>query len=257
MPFFSLRPDSATAELTTPLAVVMPVYNEEEALAGVLHEWISALQLLGVDWRLLAINDGSRDRTLEILKEFAKTRPELVVVDKTNTGHGRTCRLGYEAAVASHHVEWVLQIDSDGQCDPSALPRFWEARIGADCVFGKRQDREDGWCRTMASKLCRWGTSLVGGTHAPDPNVPFRLIKKEVLARALTQIPPAFNLHNIALAVVLRWTESNRCIDIPINFRKRAGGTSSTQLIDVAHTGMDMLLELRKLRRTHGRQKTL
>jgi len=249
MAVFSLRPDTAASQLLAPLAVVMPVYNEEESLPGVLQEWAEALEFLGVDWRLLAINDGSRDRSLEILKQFEKTNPKVIVIDKMNSGHGRTCRLGYEVAVSSPHVEWVLQIDSDGQCDPSLLPAFWNARANADCVFGRREQRDDGWGRTMASKICRWLTSLVGGTHAPDPNVPFRLIKKDALDHALTQIPPAFNLHNIALAVVLRRTKSNRCLDLPINFRKRAGGTSSTKLLDVAHSGMDMLLELRKLRR--------
>ena len=90
----------------------------------VLAEWLEALEREKIDYRLLAINDGSRDETLPFLEQAARENPErLLVLDKANSGHGRSCRAGYEQALAAE-ASWIFQIDSDGQCDPGLFRRF-------------------------------------------------------------------------------------------------------------------------------------
>ncbi len=249
MPLVSLGPDLIAALLEAPLAIVVPVYNESETIQPVIGSWMQELDRQNVDYQFILLNDGSSDATLKVLEQISAAHPRrMVVVDKTNAGHGRTCRLGYDAAAAAPRVEWVLQIDSDGQCDPSCFPEFWRLRAGADCIFGRRLQRDDGPARALTSQLCRLGASLLSGCDLEDPNVPYRLIRREVLASALRRIPASFNIHNVALTVILRKTPGIRWSLVPIRFLQRQGGKNSINLLNVIHWGIDMLLELRRLR---------
>jgi glycosyltransferase involved in cell wall biosynthesis len=249
MPLVSLRPDAVTALLQSPLAIVVPVYNESATIESVIGSWMQQLDKQGIDYQFILLNDGSSDSTIDVLKRLEATHPRrIIVVDKTNSGHGRTCRLGYDAAVASPRVEWILQIDSDGQCDPAYFPEFWMSRDDADCVFGKRVQRDDGPARAFTSRLCRLGATLLSGRDMTDPNVPYRLIRRDTMANALKRIPASFNIHNVALTFILKKTPDVRWAYVPIRFRERQGGSNSINLMNVAHWGTDMLLELRRLK---------
>lgn len=249
MPHFDLKPEVVSASLEAPLVVVVPVFNEAENIAQVVDEWKKAIAAAGVTCQFLLINDGSTDATIDVLRRLEAGDPaHIVVIDKPNAGHGRTCRFGYSAATASPKVEWILQIDSDGQCDPAYFPEFWMHRENFDCIFGKRVKRDDGVARALTSRLCRLGATLLGGRDMIDPNVPYRLIRRDIMANALKRIPAAFNIHNVALTFILKKTPSVRWAYVPIRFRERQGGNNSIHLMNVAHWGTDMLLELRRLK---------
>lgn len=245
----SLYPDPVSAALHAPLAVVIPIYNEATTIESVVGEWDACFEALGINHQFILLNDGSKDKTIEVLKKMEAAAPEkMVVVDKPNAGHGRTCRLGYSAAVASSAVEWVLQIDSDGQCDPAYFKEFWENRADADCVFGRRVQRDDGVARMLTSKICKMGATVLGGRDMVDPNVPYRLMRREVLASALEKIPASFDIHNVAITFILKQTAGIRWEYVPIRFRDRQGGSNSINLLNVAHLGTSMLFDLAKLR---------
>src|SRR5207302_137437 len=99
------------------LYVVMPIYNEQASIGGVVREWKECLQKVAPDHRILILNDGSKDNTAQVLADLAASTPGLEVVNKPNSGHGRTCIMGYEEAIR-RGARWIFQIDSDGQCDP-------------------------------------------------------------------------------------------------------------------------------------------
>ena len=97
------------------LAVVMPIYNEAANIGSVLDEWFLALDKVSVNFLFFAINDGSTDDTTKILSSLThELGPRLWVVNKKNSGHGRSCRFGYEQALAEG-APWILQIDSVDQ----------------------------------------------------------------------------------------------------------------------------------------------
>jgi glycosyltransferase involved in cell wall biosynthesis len=245
----SLYPGAVTECLHTPLAIVVPVYNEAATITSVVNSWMAVLDSSGAEYQFILINDGSTDSTMSALQQLESSHPKkIVVVDKPNSGHGRTCRVGYSAAVAAPRVEWVLQIDSDGQCDPSYFPEFWRRKNSADCVFGRRMVRDDGFARSLTSKFCKLGATFLGGKDMVDPNVPYRLIRKEVLATALAMIPASFDIHNVAITFVLKKNESLRWEYVPIRFLSRQGGTNSINLLNVAHLGVSMLFDLAKLK---------
>jgi glycosyltransferase involved in cell wall biosynthesis len=229
------------------LAVVMPVYNEEANIAVVVEEWIAALEALGIDYLVLPINDGSRDGTAAALQSVAQAHPGRVEpVDKTNAGHGRACRTGYELAVA-RGAAWTLQIDSDGQCDPRYFAEFWAARDGADAIFGVRKSRDDGFVRVLISIACSAATSLLTGTDLKDPNVPYRLIRTEALQRALARIPADFDMQNVALTLALKRDRALRWRHLPIHFRNRQGGTNSINLRRILKMGFTLVTSLNQI----------
>ena len=245
---FSFSLQEIGGGLTAPLVVVMPIYNEEANIAEVVARWSECLTALAVPFQLVALDDGSRDRTREILLQLESENPDrLCVVSKPNSGHGISCRMGYDIAVASN-ADWVLQIDSDGQCDPGHFSEFWNRRESADCIFGRRASRDDGFARIATSAICRLGASLICGQDLKDPNVPYRLIRRSALQRALRFIPPNFNIHNVALTYVLKKLPGLRWDYVAIHFPDRKGGTNSINVLQVVTWGAEMLLELLRIR---------
>lgn len=248
MPVFDLTPRAAVSSLRGELAVVVPIYNESATIGTVVGEWQAVFDLLGIAYTFVLVNDGSRDDTMTVLRQLETAHADrFVVLDKPNAGHGRSCRLGYDLAAMSE-VEWVLQIDSDGQCDPAYFEAFWARRQDADCVFGVRKDRDDGFLRKVTSQICRAGSSLLSGMDLRDPNVPYRLMRTRTLRAALARIPTDFNIHNVALTYTLRRDKAVRWAYVPIHFRDRQGGSNSINVLRVTQWGVEMLLELRRLK---------
>ena len=228
------------------LAVVMPIYNEAASIRSVLREWFLALDKASVNFLFFAINDGSTDDTTKILSSLTgELGPRLCVVNKKNSGHGRSCRFGYERALAEG-APWILQIDSDGQCDPSFLP-LPDDNERFDCAFGYRETRDDGIGRRFISYCCRVVLWLVTGTYVRDPNVPYRLIGAGTLGSALRSIPADFNLQNIALSLVLKRNTEVRWKYFPIHFRARRGGESSINYRNISKTAVELLRDLRRI----------
>ena len=229
------------------LAVVMPVYNEAANVSAVLHEWFDYLSIVAPNFVLFAVNDGSNDRTREILDSLRdELGPRLQVVNKSNSGHGLACRDGYELAL-SEGSSWIFQIDSDGQCDPVFFEIPYRDRAAYDCIFGYRRTRDDGFCRVVVSLCCRLLLWLVTGTYLPDPNVPYRLMRSSALRKALRKVTADFELQNIGLAFALKQQPELAWKYFPIHFRARRGGENSINYRKIAKMGVNLLRDFRRL----------
>lgn len=228
------------------LWAVMPAYNEEASVERVLAEWLPALGGLGAEARLVAVNDGSGDGTLALLRRAAEIHPELEVVDQPNRGHGGACLAGYRRALAAG-ADWIFQLDADGQCDPRFLPALWAERSRHAAIFGFRARRDDGWTRWAISCAVRLAVLAGAGVWVPDANVPYRLIRRDALERALVGFPPDFHLANVLLAVRLRREGGIRWV--PIGFRRRFGGSPSVRVGGFARQGARLVRQLRAERK--------
>ncbi len=228
------------------LWVVMPVYNEEASIERVFEEWMPALRAGDRELRVLAINDGSRGRTLELLRSIECANPEVVVRDQPNAGHGASCVAGYREAVAAG-ANWILQIDSDGQCDPRFFPALWAARREHPVVFGYRVRRDDGWARWAISRVVSVVGLVAARTWVGDANVPYRLMRGDLLARALDDPPAEIHLANVLLALRLQRLAGIRWV--PIHFRDRHGGTPAVRAGSFVRQGNRLFRQLRAERR--------
>jgi len=201
----------------------MPVFNEQASVRKVVCEWWQEIENWTESFTFLCLDDGSTDNTLSILNRLAVQYGErLEIHSHRNKGHGQTCLDGYRMACA-RGIPHVLQIDSDGQCDPQYFYRFWRLRRNFDVVYGIRRQREDGLRRALASAVLKLSLLAVQYVYCADANVPYRLLATRNLAMELEKIPPNFFLANIALAVLLRKAKRSHAY-VPIRFRERYGG---------------------------------
>ena len=227
------------------LAVVAPCYNEAEYLENFISEWCVVLS--NVNHKFYLIDDGSTDNTEELINSISEKYPNLCYIKKHNSGHGLTCRFSYDLVLNMNEFSHILQIDSDGQCNPSYFSEFWELAKENDCVFGVRQKRDDGLLRILTSFFCTTLSSIISGRSLRDANVPYRLIKTSVLQIALYKVPKDFIIQNVALTVALKSLSNVSFGYVPIHFKDRAAGSNSINIFDVTKLGIKMLFELSKL----------
>ncbi len=227
--------------LSPELVVIIPVYNEEDCITRVVTEWRHALASVVDRVRFLVIDDGSTDGTPARLAALAW--PELQVHRHANRGHGQSCLVGYQLAAATG-AAYVFQIDSDGQCDPSAFPELWRRRTEAAAIYGRRVQRDDGFSRKLVTRVLRWTLKFLTRTRLNDTNVPYRLYPARLAAQAAARIPATFDLANIAMALAL---EPQGFVEVPIHFRDRLGGHPSVKWWGFARKARRLIRDLRTL----------
>ena len=168
------------------LALVMPVYNEEACIAHTVRTWYAVLSDLQLDFIMFVLNDGSRDGTSAALDPFRRL-PNVHVVDKPNSGHGPTILEGYRRAVTC--ADWVFQCDSDNEIHPEYFSELWMVRSWYDAVFGSRHHRQQNFSRWFISTGSRLSVRALFGRGVEDVNTPFRLMRAELVAQLVDQIP--------------------------------------------------------------------
>ena len=235
------------------LYIVIPAYNEEANIGDVIESWYPIIEKHngGGQSRLVIIDDGSRDRTLEIMQEAAKTRPLLVPLTKENKGHGATVLYGYKYAL-HEGADFIFQTDSDGQTLPEEFEPFWERRNEYDLIAGWRRGRQDGFSRKVITTVLRGTVKLTFGLDLRDVNVPYRLMKAETLRKWIGLVPPDFNLTNIAVMAIFGKVGA-RILSIPVTFRPRQGGKSTVNVRKIGGIGVQALRDFRKLNRAIDR----
>lgn len=233
------------------LFIVMPVYNEEGSIADVLNDWIPIVESQHNN-RLLVINDGSKDSTLDILKLFAKDHPQLNILDKANSGHGSSIYQGYKYAL-EHEADYIFQTDSDGQTLASEFKGFWDLMQDKDkmpdAVMGIRAQRKDGASRVFVTKVLKGVIRMTMHADIEDANVPYRLIRKDALREAISYVPQNHNLTNIVLSTAL--VRGNKKIEwVPITFKPRSSGVNSINIRKIIKIGMAAVDDFKCLDKT-------
>ena len=181
------------------LCVVMPVYNEQDAIGAVLKKWAAALDGLGVDYVIRPYNDGSKDRSLEVMQEIAAAYPRIEVRDKANGGHGNTILTGYRQAAADD-FDWVFQVDSDDEMGPEKFGELWAHRCEFDFLVGIRDGRIQALPRKIISKVSRLCVRIFYGKSIWDVNTPYRLMRVSVFKDFFVQIPITTFAPNVILS---------------------------------------------------------
>lgn len=205
------------------LAVVMPVYNEAECIADVVSNWLETLNREHLRFRLLVLNDGSRDATADVLARFSGD-PHVEVVNKANSGHGPTILAGYHRAIGM--ADWVFQVDSDGEILASEFPTLWKARGQRDAVMGIRTGTTSAPARRLITRVSRLIVRLCYGAGVTDVNVPFRLMRARVLASFLARIPGDTFAPNVVIAGLLA-RGGFAIANVPVRFEGRKTGQVS------------------------------
>lgn len=163
------------------LSIVIPVYNEEESLPH-LHQAVrAALAELPRSWEVIYVNDGSRDRSMEVLERLAAEDPKHVCVVEFRRNFGQTTAIA--AGIDHARGEVILFLDADLQNDPADIPAVL-AKLdeGYDVVSGWRKNREDNaLTRNLPSHIANWLISNVTGVRLHDYGCTFKAYRREVI----------------------------------------------------------------------------
>ncbi len=134
------------------ISVVIPVYNEEANLEELYRRLTSTLDTLGKSWEVLLTDDGSRDRSAEILRELHQRRPEQIRVIEFNGNFGQ--HMAIMAGFERVRGQIIITMDADLQNPPEEIPKLVAAmEAGHDVVNTHRLGRQDSWWRLFVSNL--------------------------------------------------------------------------------------------------------
>ena len=229
------------------LYIIMPAYNEEANIEKVVSEWHEVVKTIGNGSKLVVINDGSKDKTLEVLKKLEKKYSSLIALNKENGGHGDTVLFGYKYAL-DNGASYIFQTDSDGQTISEEFWQFWNERNEHSAIIGYRNKRQDGFSRIIVTKVLKLILLLIFHLNITDANTPFRLFKHEVLKKYYYQIPEHFNLSNVMLTVLLMHNKEDVEFK-PITFRPRQGGKNSINIKKITKIGIQAIKDFRIIKK--------
>jgi dolichol-phosphate mannosyltransferase len=161
------------------VSVVVPVFNEEATLDALVARLERALEGAGLDYEVVFVNDGSRDRSAEMLRAHHARNPRLkCIMLSRNFGHqvAVTCGLDHAQGDA------IIVMDGDLQDPPEVLPGLiarW--RDGFDVVYAVRRRRKEGWAKVLAYKAFYWVLHRVSYLDIPLDSGDFSLMDRRVV----------------------------------------------------------------------------
>lgn len=198
-------------------SVVIPVYNEEECLGTLFDRLTQVMDGLSQPYEIILINDGSRDRSSEILHQLHQKRPKNIVILEFNRNYGQ--HMAIMAGFEKSRGEIVITMDADLQNLPEDIPLLIQkVEEGYDVVGGIRTNRQDKLWRITVSKLHNWLREKLTKIHMVDEGCMLRAYRRSIVkamaesGERSTFIP--------ALAV----TYASNPTDIPVRHAERLAG---------------------------------
>jgi glycosyltransferase involved in cell wall biosynthesis len=218
------------------LSLVVPVYNEEENLPILWPEIREVLDPLGLSYEVIFVDDGSQDRSAEVVREFqaADSRVRLIRF-KVNAGETAANDAGLKAARGRH----VVTMDADLQNDPHDIPRLLSALREWDAATGWRVRRDDPWIKRISSRIANAVHNAVSREAIRDSGCTFRAFRRECL-RGLV----LYRGFHRFIPTLLRM-QGYRVVEVPVNHRPRRFGTSKYGIRNRAFSAFRDLLVVR------------
>lgn len=225
------------------LSIVIPVYEEEEALGPLLEEIVAVVGQDPDAVEILVVDDGSKDGTPQLLTEWEGRCPALKVLTLAeNSGQSAAMACGFAHARADK----VVALDGDGQSDPADIPRLAALLADHDLVCGIRRRRRDSLAKRWGSRLANAVRRRFTGDRVVDIGCSLKAFHREPLQRVRH-----FDGSHRFLPVLLELEGCTRLAQIEVNHRPRGGGRSKyTNLGRLARTWQD-LLAVRWYQRRH------
>jgi dolichol-phosphate mannosyltransferase len=201
------------------LSIFLPVYDEEENLERLHEKLIAAMTELDQSFEVIYVDDGSADRSLELLKEFAASDRRVRVISfRRNYGQTAAMAAGIDAA----RGEVLIPMDADLQNDPADIERLL-AKLdeGYDVVSGWRKDRHDSFfTRVLPSKLANGLISKISGVELHDYGCSLKAYRRE----ALKDVQLYGEMHRF-IPIYASWAGA-RVTEIPVAHHPRTAGKS-------------------------------
>ena len=222
-PVITEEGSGSTARRVKELSFFFPAHNEEANLEGLVEEALAALPALADRFEIIAVDDGSHDRTPAIVDELEARHPGVfrAVHHPTNLGYGAALRSGFRAA----HFDLIAFIDGDRQFRVADVGRLTErlaAADGPDVVVGFRLKRADPPIRRWYARVYRFSNRIFFGVRVRDIDCACKLFKREALVPIRVSSGGAF--FTAELLIKLRF-EGRKLAEVGVPHYPRTAGS--------------------------------
>ncbi|MEZ5156904.1 MAG: glycosyltransferase family 2 protein [Solirubrobacterales bacterium] len=223
----------ANDEPAPDVSIVVPVYDERDSLAELIDEIDAALGTLDRRSELIFVDDGSTDGSGEYLRDRARSRTDLLVVDLgRNAGKSAALAAGF----ARSRGAAVVTLDGDGQDDPAEIPGLLiKLDEGYDLVSGWKQDRQDPARRRVASRVFNRVTATISGVELHDFNNGLKAYRGE----RIRSLDLYGEMHRFI--PVLGAQQGWKVAEVAVNHRPRTHGRTKFGLERYARGMLDLL----------------
>lgn len=217
------------------VSAVIPVYNEEANLPELNERMTKALDSIGKSWELVYVDDGSADKSLEILSGFAAKNPRVKVVE-FNRNYGQHAAVF--AGLAQTEGEIVVTLDADLQNPPEEVPKLVaKMEEGFDVVGSVRKNRQDPFFRKIASKLVNRLTR--SGNRAAHGMTDYGCMLRAYSRNVVDQISQCKELSSFIPVLAMMYAK--KTTEIPVDHAERSRGTSKYGLFQLIKLQMDLM----------------
>ena len=209
--------DLLSPRVSKELAIIVPVYDEEENILPMAREVSDAMKNVAMDYELVFVDDASKDATWQRIQELRKSNPRVRGMRHLkNAGQSAALWTG----ILNTTTPLIATLDGDLQNDPADLPKLIAELKSADFVCGVRTKRKDTWMRRVSSKIARWARKSALGVDFCDTGCAMRVFKRS----ALEGVFPFNGFHRFL--PVLVHGNGARTLEVAVNHRPRIAGVS-------------------------------
>ncbi|HUT53058.1 MAG TPA: glycosyltransferase family 2 protein [bacterium] len=216
----------AAASAKPDLSIIVPVYNEREAVGGVLDSIRDAG--ISASYEIVAVDDGSTDGSAEILEKLAAAGRIRVARHGRNVGYGAALKTGISAA----RGELVMIIDGDGSYPVKHFDEFVGEARDHDMVVGARVTAvlQEPKIRTLVKRFIIRMLKVLADIDVPDLNSGLRLMRREQVMRYFHLLPDGISFTSTITLILL--SENRPVKFVPIDYFARTGASKFKPLRD-------------------------
>lgn len=226
--------DVSSTESPIDITLVIPVYNEDENLIPLHVEISTVLAGMDLDAEVIFVDDGSRDRSMDVLMEIAASDPRVKVIE-FQANRGQTAAM--QAGITYARGAIIIPMDADRQNDPTDIPAML-AKLdeGHDVVSGWRRHRKDrAVTRKLPSIIANRLISRISGVHLHDYGCSLKAYRREMLQGATLY----GEMHRF-IPIYAAW-EGARVTEMAVNHRPRVAGVSKYGLSRTFKVVLDLV----------------
>lgn len=214
------------------LTIIIPAYNEQKGIKETVLTLVEATK--EKNWKIIVVNDGSKDKTAEELKHIEGIR---LINHPYNKGYGASLKTGVRNAT----TELIAFYDADGQHNPEDLIAIYNSFSNYDMLVGQRsKESHQDWIRKPGKWVLSKVANFLTGRKIPDLNSGLRIIKKDVISNMLHLFPEGFSFSTTSTIAFMNMGFNVGYI--PITVQKRVGKSTVKQL---KHGSSTIMLILR------------
>lgn len=219
------------------ISILIPVYNEQDNLPQLIERLVKVAGDVDKRVEILLVDDGSRDRSAELITAAAEQHPQLIIGILLNRNYGQHAAImaGFEYA----RGEAVITLDADLQNPPEEIPKLLvEIDQGCDVVGTIRVNRQDNYFRRQSSRLVNYVVRRVTGVEMSDYGCMLRAYRRSVVDAMLS-------CHERSTFIpILANSFGRNTAEVPVVHAERQFGESKYRLMDLVNLQFDLLTSI-------------